>query len=543
MLAGTCAALVAVYGATGAAELRRLEQMLADMLGDRAVTLVQGVEALAADRFERFAALGEASLSPTEPVPLEESVVHGLVAAARKLAAGAAPGQPGGTALQRFAAQEHVQAALLVSSGQDPFLPPFVRQGIRPVLDGSSEIALDIFGSAGEEDSPHFVAVRAPGGQRAAVLLLNATDLRHWALRAAVQTAVEDVGWREGVLYLEVSDGEGRTLGRGGMPALPPAAGAPRLVRRNGYGGEPYWEASVPFHLGTERVATARLGLAAQDADRLLGQSRRRTLATSGVLLAVGLLCVAVLYRVQERHHRGLKGLRGRLQRAQRLAALGKLGAGLAHEIRNPLNAIGLAAQRLAREHLPPDGPAREEFRHLIEVLRSEIRRLDALLEDFLRAAPDGRLDPHPASVGDLVREVATLFEAEASARGVRLVAEVPGGSCTAPIDRHRMQQALVNLVKNALEAIPGEGAVTLRAEALGRNEIRIRVEDTGAGIPGEHRPRIFDPDFTTKPRGLGLGLAIVYEIVRAHGGTLEVESQPGRGSRFDVILPRESAG
>lgn len=222
------------------------------------------------------------------------------------------------------------------------------------------------------------------------------------------------------------------------------------------------------------------------------------------------------------------------MARRERLAGLGDVAAAFAHEVRNPLNAVSIGLQRLRAEFNPePAG----EYAQFVDLMQGEVRRLNTIVEEFIALARPLPVKPLPMDAADLVRETAALVEPEARQAGVELrVAAPPALPLVA--DRDHLKQVLLNLVLNAVQAMREAGG-TLSIEAAGSREaVTLTVADTGPGIPLDALPRIFDPYFTTKSGGLGLGLTIARRIVEAHGGALEADSQPGRGARFRVSLP-----
>jgi signal transduction histidine kinase len=244
---------------------------------------------------------------------------------------------------------------------------------------------------------------------------------------------------------------------------------------------------------------------------------------------------LAALFRAQTRHHERVHVLERRLTRQERLAALGHLAAGVAHEVRNPLNAIGMGVQRLEGEFAPTH--AAEEFHTICRIIRGEVARLNTIVQEFLTLARTPTLQRASVAIAPLLQEVTSLLEAEAQARAVRLTTQLPASLPLLFLDRQQMQQALLNVLLNALQATPPGGTVQVTAEA-GAPGIRITITDQGSGIASEMLERIFDPYFTTKPEGTGLGLPIALRIIQAHGGTLDVRSSPGQGTTVDVHLP-----
>jgi signal transduction histidine kinase len=227
--------------------------------------------------------------------------------------------------------------------------------------------------------------------------------------------------------------------------------------------------------------------------------------------------------------------LREQIQRAEKVTALGRLAAAVAHEVRNPLNAIGMTAQRLRAEFEPRAG--REEYRRFLDVIASEIARLDGIITQFLRFASEPRIVLREEDVGALIESVTTQEAGQAAGTGVRLSLEVPEG-LTAVMDAKQMRQVLLNLVSNAIESMGDGGEVRISAAAQDA-WVRILVEDQGCGMTPAELEQAFDLHFTTKEKGTGLGLAISQRIVERHGGFLGIESRKGEGTRATVRIPQ----
>lgn len=217
---------------------------------------------------------------------------------------------------------------------------------------------------------------------------------------------------------------------------------------------------------------------------------------------------------------------------AERSGALVEMSAAMAHEIRNPLASIRSAATELAS--MPT---ATDDDRTLLDVLVRESGRLNKIISDFLEYASDRRLDVALCDVSAVVQEVGVLLSARDEARnGVAVTVDAPGGM-VARADADRLKQVLLNLGINAIEAVGETGAVHVSVSRA-EEGIAVEVTDTGPGVPAEHLAKIYDPFYTTKPRGTGMGLAIARRIVRKHDGELVVENRPGGGARARVWLP-----
>lgn len=229
-----------------------------------------------------------------------------------------------------------------------------------------------------------------------------------------------------------------------------------------------------------------------------------------------------------------IKILEEQLRRSERLAGLGRLAAGIAHEIRNPLSSIKGFATILAGRFKEDEGT-----RKLAEVMVREVERLNRVVSELLDFAKPTELNRKPVLLGELIRNSLRLIEREAALQGVEISATVKPEDFLIPVDPDRMTQVLLNLYLNAFQAMDGGGSLRVSAARENGGAV-LTVVDTGAGIPSEHLAHIFDPYFTTKPGGVGLGLANVHKFVEAHGGEIEVESAPGQGTSFTIRIPAE---
>lgn len=220
------------------------------------------------------------------------------------------------------------------------------------------------------------------------------------------------------------------------------------------------------------------------------------------------------------------------LRRADRLSALGELSAGLAHEIRNPLGSVEGAVQILRRPELPPE--TRQEFGGLAQ---REVNRLKDLLTNFLDFARPQTPKRVPTEPSQLLESVCKLAAEMAKMSGIKVRVETATGVPAVSIDPEQMKQVLLNLVINAIQAMPAGGEVLLRA-ARKPESVILEVQDQGVGIPPEDLERVFNPFVTTRADGTGLGLSIAYQIVSQHGGHIAAQRNPERGMTFRVTLP-----
>ena len=217
----------------------------------------------------------------------------------------------------------------------------------------------------------------------------------------------------------------------------------------------------------------------------------------------------------------------------ERLAAIGKMAAHVTHEIRNPLSSIGLNVEMLEDEIPEAQGEARK----LVGAIAREVGRLEQLSEEYLRVArlPSPRMEAE--DLGALVRDVAAFTKIEMERAGCTVKLDLAEKVPPALFDEAQLRQALLNLLRNAREAMPSGGAIDVGVRAEGMSVV-ITVDDRGSGISDDVRARIFDPFFSTKGEGTGLGLAITRQIVEAHGGSISCTPRDGGGTSFKVALP-----
>jgi signal transduction histidine kinase len=222
---------------------------------------------------------------------------------------------------------------------------------------------------------------------------------------------------------------------------------------------------------------------------------------------------------------------------SERLNALRLLAAGVAHEIGNPLNSLHIHLQLMERSVQKLQDDEKAELEESIDVARSEVNRLDSIVTQFLKAIRPSRPQLRPENVNTIVEEAVRFFAPELQDREIVVEQELRSDLPLLQLDRDQMKQAFYNVIKNSVEAMHRHGTLRIRTD-LADTHVIVRFVDTGGGMSAENLSHAFEPYFTTKPSGSGLGLLIVRRIVREHGGELSIESDQGKGLTLTIRLP-----
>jgi two-component system, sporulation sensor kinase E len=278
---------------------------------------------------------------------------------------------------------------------------------------------------------------------------------------------------------------------------------------------------------GEETVLDREFGLESSGSTRLVAVS-------ISPLISRGRIAGAIVHMEDITEKRRKEA---QLRRAESLASLTTLAAGVAHEIKNPLGSISIHMQLIRRALQNIEAGDRAPLERHLDIVDEEIDRLNKIVVDFLFAVRPMDVHLREGDPGELVDGIAEIIRPEAEAAGIAVETRKGEGLPLVLLDERLMKQALLNLAKNALAAMPGGGTLVLAAERR-EEEVRITVEDDGTGIAEEDLPKIFEPYFTTKENGTGLGLTITFKIVKEHRGEVTVKSKLGQGSAFTISLP-----
>jgi signal transduction histidine kinase len=252
------------------------------------------------------------------------------------------------------------------------------------------------------------------------------------------------------------------------------------------------------------------------------------------LLVLSGALSTFAIFMLERKHEKKVNEMEKEIELKERLVSLGKLASGMAHEIRNPLNAISLSVQRLKREFLPEE-EKKEEYLTFLEIMRSELVRVDRIVEEFLLSTR-----AHAPFINEnlynIFDEVLVIIGEKAASREIAISNKVDQQTIIES-QKDRLKQAFYNIILNGIEAIGQKGSIGIWMKEKD-NAVDIYIKDSGCGITEEELLKIFEYHYTTKDKGMGLGLPISYMIVRDHGGDIHVESDKGQGTTFIVTLP-----
>ena len=422
--------------------------------------------------------------------------------------------------------------AVVLEAGEP--IPPEVLVEVHDGLGGGADEV--ILGVTIEEGVEHLAVASAIPGGGTVVVRIHSTTGRTFAGQLGVENLLLRLLGSEGVLYLafrEEPSGVRNEATWDGGPVPPPIDNRSELREVR---GRTVFEVEVLVASPAGTEAFLQVGLDGAPLVRAAVSATRRTTLIGVVLVVFSLSLTGIAlisrWRAIEREEAA-----GRLavaeaahRRGERLAAAGALSAGLAHEVRSPLNAIVLAAQRIERKH-----PDESDCHRFATTIRSEVRRLEAVLRQFLELARPVDDERQLTDLRTVAEEVRGLLMTEAEETGGRI--EPVGGSGAAVVDRNSIRRALINLVHNAMEAGPRDGAIELVVQEE-NGGVGIHVLDRGTGIDEAEVDHLFDAFVTTRAEGTGLGLALVRRVAEEHGGSCHLTNRVDGGAEAVLWLP-----
>ena len=426
------------------------------------------------------------------------------------------------------------------------------RPEVESVLSGDSdEEVIGFMESSYYSGKRYGVVVRRESGG-AVVVNTDSDEMLEFRKTVGLGTLFKEIGSREGITYIVLQDTLGILAASNGVNEMTRIVDDPFLIRTDrGQQGSRIitadtgrlLEVAHPLIVDDVNLGIMRIGLSTAEIDGIRVRAVRQFIflfvaaMVSGVFVLVYVFLRQNYMILNAEHDRILQDVRRmeeETRRSERLASMGRLAAGVAHEIRNPLNSISIITQRLRAEFAPARDE--DEYRGYLSTIGREITRISVIIEQFLKYARPPKLILSPVNATDLVEDVLNVVGEKARTDGITIDTVVDADlKCLCDVDQ--MKQALMNIVLNALDASSEHGSVLVKAVRK-NDEVVISVEDYGGGISDENLGKIFDPYFTTKHGGNGLGLSEVHRIVTVHGGRVTAENARNGGAVFSIYLP-----
>jgi signal transduction histidine kinase len=566
-----CALFIVMILTMGILDLRRSEKGLVSFLENQGLAMIEVVQRLSQENFGLIVQAGDQGGDASTSAPQREEALYPktwlsteLMELGREVDNIWQADHLSDVALRQFATERGLWLVIVMNKQQQVvFQNRFLPAEFFPTADTNAkppQITLDLLTQLAQmKKIGGYLAMKREYG--IVVIVLDKEGLIYRGLKVSVQKAIEKLGEgqnmgdgrKQGLIYMTITNKKGMLLGKSGrqpekwrpndMHIYELLAGTVKMESRKVvYLKKNILDMAAPLYINGKVAGIVRIGLDKESTDSILKENTRNLIFFMIIVVFITIFSMWFLYHNQNRHLAGIVEIERRLEKAERLSALGQLAAGVAHEIRNPLNAISMASQRLKRDFTPADEEKGREFQLLSGVIRDEIRRLNGIIEEFLSFSKTRRLELRNYPVTEVLQKIINLIREEAGSKGITIKTEGFEPPVIFPMDMDKLQQALLNFFKNAMESITGGGEITIAVNSKDKGHVVISISDTGCGIGPKEMEQIFSPEYTTKEKGLGLGLALAHEIIRGHGGEIRIYSTPQVGTTFEIMLPTAKA-
>jgi len=549
-MAFVCFVFVCLFIIMGSMNLKRVDETLVAFMEDKGLTIIKNVQRVAEGYFQQLVQTQQAVFDPKTGTPIteetfsvQESFLMDLTELAGEIDVKWETNRLDHNQLISLINEESLWLiAFLDEEGNTVFKNRSIPKGILgfadPVVQGYEGFKINVFTQSENTEGLGLIALRRKSGKGTIIMCVDEEGFRSRSLSFSIQRAIEEITQDSDIAYLFMTDEQGRILGLSGelpesrkeelrmesFPAVTASVITSKIVLKE----HSLLEIVAPVLVG-QCTGTMRLALSTDVAGKILRKNRGGIFISVAFMVFITLFSMWFLYKNQTKHLYKMREMERRVHQAKRLSALGRLAAGVAHEIRNPLNAISMAIQRLQA-----DSPNK-----LTDVIRDEIRRLNNIIEEFLSISRSRRLEFNRHDLAELLEQIVLVVRDEAESKGIKIKTRWQDSPLMVYMDLDKMKQALFNIINNAMESISDEGSVTVSVEREGKDSVSVKVSDTGSGLGPDEIEHIFDLDYTTKDKGLGLGLALAHEIIEGHGGEIRVTSQPGEGTKFEILLKK----
>jgi len=552
--------LILIVLVNGYVEIQRTRSQLFRVLETEGRIIIRGIETNSAnlisslEQARSYAPSSGISESTEDSLSIEDLLIERLVSLALRLDQEAAQRSVGKASKAPSETMDLRHIYFLSGGSSDPVRrqlpenlkkePPFFQE----VLIGKTRLAVLRGEGAWRESTPLAVAVARRFGPGIILISVSPDEYSFLTRQIIIQGFLEEFSGKGNIAYITVEGSNGQFIAQtAGQVSFRP--GRENFKKEVGSKGQDlYWigfkdqevlEILRPFAPAGRSIGRIRLGLSLKEVNPILHQAGRNILLMSLVLIGLGILSLYFIFHLQGRHFRKMKEMEEQIRLKEELSAMGQLAAGVAHEIKNPLNAISLVVQRLQQEFHWPEPEAQQEYERFTRIVRDEISRVNQIIGQFLMVARPLASRLEEQSLTAILDYVLEVLAEELRLKKIRLSKtwspDLPLIFC----DRFQLTQAFLNIFNNALEAVPEGGEISVSVRPKEDNKIELIIRDSGRGIAPDDLKKIFAYYYTTKEKGVGLGLAITRKMIQAHGGDLEVRSVLAQGTTVIVGLPK----